>query len=49
MSGHFKCRICRRSFSSVAGLRDHQQEHQKQTRHCKNCGANYSRNVYHNC
>jgi transcription elongation factor Elf1 len=45
----FKCAVCRRSFSSFAMLRSHMTEHQKQTKHCNNCGANYSRNAYHRC
>ncbi|MGD9564519.1 MAG: C2H2-type zinc finger protein [Pyrinomonadaceae bacterium] len=49
MSGNFKCPICRRSFSSIVGLKNHRQEHQKPTRHCNNCGINYSRLSYHRC
>ncbi|MBA2749354.1 MAG: hypothetical protein H0U45_11595 [Tatlockia sp.] len=45
----FKCAVCRRSFSRAAMLRSHYREHQKQTKHCNNCGANYSRNGYHKC
>ncbi|MBK8809695.1 MAG: hypothetical protein IPN69_03070 [Acidobacteria bacterium] len=45
----FKCSVCRRSFSSHAMLKTHYQEHQKQTRHCGTCGANYKKNAYHRC
>ncbi|MCA1623948.1 MAG: C2H2-type zinc finger protein [Acidobacteria bacterium] len=45
----FQCSTCRRSFSSYAMLRNHLREHQKQTKHCNNCGANYPRNAYHRC
>ncbi|MFN0139553.1 MAG: hypothetical protein ACKVQW_05650 [Pyrinomonadaceae bacterium] len=49
MSRNFKCSVCRRSFSSVAMLRNHYEEHQSLTKHCNNCGANYKKTDYHRC
>ncbi|MFN0278968.1 MAG: C2H2-type zinc finger protein [Pyrinomonadaceae bacterium] len=49
MSGNFKCSVCRRAFSSFAMLREHSREHQKQTRHCSNCGANFPKQAFHRC